>query len=238
MFKLPFLIFSCYRKIKSKIKLFTRNVLAQLLFYSKDLVLRLLINPQENFFTHEILEKSITKNGWKIGKHTYGHPKIIGSGRAHLEIGDYCSIADDVTLILANHNYRHISTYPFTNIFTDGQGQEQEQKVDLHAFSRGAIVIGNDVWIGQGATVFSGVRVGNGAAIGAGSYVREDVPDYAIVTGNPASVQRYRFSHSSISKLLELSWWDWDPDIVISNKEIFLLQETEFFSELEKRNLM
>ena len=51
---------------------------------------------------------------------------------------------------------------------------------------------GNDVWIGSGANILRGVRIGNGAVIGASSVVTKDVPAYAIVVGNPARVLRLR----------------------------------------------
>ena len=82
------------------------------------------------------------------------------------------------------------------------------------------------------------MAIGNGAVIGAGSFVRSDVPDYAIVIGNPSQVIRYRFSPKTILKLLEISWWNWEPDLVIKNKDIFLLSEQDFFQELERRKLV
>ena len=54
------------------------------------------------------------------------------------------------------------------------------------------IYIGNDVWIGHRVIVLPGVHIGNGAVIGAGAVVTKDVPDYAIVGGNPARVIKYR----------------------------------------------
>ncbi len=209
----------------------------KLIEYVRKLVIKTLHQyPDTRFFTHEFLEKEISAFQWKVGKYTYGRPKIIGSGRAQLEIGNYCSIADDVTFILANHNYRHISTFPFTNVFSDLRIDAKSN--DPHAATRGAIIVGSDVWIAQGATLFPGVRIGHGACIGAGAYVRQDIPDYAIVIGNPAIIVKYRFSPETISRLLELKWWDWDSKTVIANKDIFLLPEHNFFLELENRNLI
>lgn len=213
-------------KVKLRLKQFLRQWVQNMIS----------ISPEGKFFTLDFLEVQANHYNWHIGKNTYGNPKIIGAGRAHLQIGDYCSIADDVTLILANHNTGHISTYPFMNIFKHESGNLDQ--LDLHARSNGAIDIGNDVWIGQGATIFSGVAIGNGAVIGAGSFVRSDVPDYAIVIGNPSQVIRYRFSPKTILKLLEISWWNWEPDLVIKNKDIFLLSEQDFFQELERRKLV
>lgn len=64
------------------------------------------------------------------------------------------------------------------------------------------VEIGEDVWIGYGATVVSGIRVGNGAVIAAGAVVVHDVPDFAIVAGNPARVVSTRFDFAQGSEHL------------------------------------
>jgi virginiamycin A acetyltransferase len=66
------------------------------------------------------------------------------------------------------------------------------------------------VWIGYGATILSGVKIGHGAIVGAKSLVSKDVPNYAIVAGNPARVIGFRFNDSQIDELLKLAWWNWE----------------------------
>ena len=66
------------------------------------------------------------------------------------------------------------------------------------------MIIGNDVWIGVGAIILSGVKIGSGAIIGAGAVVVKDVPPYAIAAGNPARVVKFRFSQDQIEKLLKI----------------------------------
>jgi len=75
-------------------------------------------------------------------------------------------------------------------------------------------VIGNDVWVGAAALVLKGVTVGDGAVIGAGSVVTKDVPPYAIVTGNPAQIIRYRFDDATIKRLLSSTWWNREPEFI------------------------
>lgn len=60
------------------------------------------------------------------------------------------------------------------------------------------IIIDDDVWIGYGAVVFTGVHIHRGAIIAAGSIVTKDVPAYAIVAGNPAKIKGYRFTEKEI----------------------------------------
>ncbi|MBS7669878.1 CatB-related O-acetyltransferase [Croceicoccus sp. 1NDH52] len=74
----------------------------------------------------------------------------------------------------------------------------------------GPIVIGNDVWIGEGAFISLGVKIGDGAVIAARAVVTRDVPPFAIVGGTPAKVLRYRFPPETIALLLKSEWWRYD----------------------------
>lgn len=124
-----------------------------------------------------------------------------------LRIGKFCMIASDVTFIMngANHLSDAISTYPFA-IF----GGDWSSAMDGKSYpTKGDTVIGNDVWIGYGATIMPGVTIGDGAIIATKSVVTKEVAPYAIVGGNPAKEIRKRFSEDKIEALLELAWWDW-----------------------------
>jgi serine acetyltransferase len=68
------------------------------------------------------------------------------------------------------------------------------------------------VWIGHGATVLPGVKVGDGAVIGAGAVVTKDVAAYAVVGGVPAKTIRQRFPAPIAERLQTLAWWDWEHD--------------------------
>ncbi|MEA5447868.1 CatB-related O-acetyltransferase [Leptolyngbya sp. CCNP1308] len=124
-----------------------------------------------------------------------------------LIIGKFCSIASDVKFIMngGNHRTDWFTNYPFP-IF--GQGWESVMPSEWP--HKGDTVIGNDVWIGYGATLLPGVQVGDGAIIAAQSVVTKSVPPYAVVGGNPAQLIRYRFDEATIEALLDLQWWHWD----------------------------
>ncbi len=132
-----------------------------------------------------------------------------------LKIGKFCMIASDVTFIMngANHLTESISTYPFAIFGKDWsnamEGREYPKKKDT--------VVGNDVWIGFGATIMPGVQIGDGAIIATKSVVTKDVAPYAIVGGNPAKEIRKRFSDEKIKNLLEIRWWDWPAEKITSN---------------------
>ena len=72
------------------------------------------------------------------------------------------------------------------------------------------MVVGNDVWIGFRAAIMSGVKVGDGAVIGAGAIVTADVPPYGIVVGVPGRLLRRRFDDGTVDALQRIRWWDWD----------------------------
>jgi serine acetyltransferase len=74
------------------------------------------------------------------------------------------------------------------------------------------VVIENDVWIGLDAVILSGVRIRNGAVIGARSVVTRDVDAYSIVAGNPARKVRERFTRKQIDALQEIARWNWAED--------------------------
>ena len=122
-----------------------------------------------------------------------------------LIIGKFCQIASGVRFIMngANHAMNGISTYPF-EVF--GKGWSNAPSTDLN---KGDTVIGNDVWIGNSATIMPGVKIGHGAIIGSNALVTKDVDPYTIVGGNPGRLIRNRFERKTIDFLLELAWWDW-----------------------------
>ena len=84
---------------------------------------------------------------------------------------------------------------------------------------KGDTIIGNDVWIGENATILPGVHIGDGAIIGANSVVAKDIDPYSIAVGNPCRVVKKRFDDETIEKLLELKWWDWDEERIFDNLE-------------------
>lgn len=134
----------------------------------------------------------------KVGKETYGKLNVSNVTDSKLIIGDYCSIADGVKFLVGiDHPQNHISTFPF-NV--------KILKKNAEAISKGDIVIDDDVWIGYGATILSGVHIGQGAVIAAGAVVSKDVPPYAIVGGVPAKVIKCRFSEELIKELLKVDY--------------------------------
>ena len=168
--------------------------------------------------TRSHLSAEMAAFSWHIGDHTYGRPLILEAGLGSLHIGRFCSIADDVKIVLSNHRTDLITTYPFSTL--RAQWPRAPHLPD-HTTGRG-VTIGNDVWIGVSAVILAGVTIGDGAVIGAGTVVTKDVPAYAVVAGNPARVIRSRFPDSVVPKLQERAWWDWDDDKIGRYLDIIL----------------
>jgi acetyltransferase-like isoleucine patch superfamily enzyme len=160
-----------------------------------------------NFYTDDLLKDC--KHLVKVGKFTYGKPEILHWGEnAKLKIGKYCSIANDVVVFLGgNHRVHAVTTYPF-EVFHEWAGKDKIE-IKEYALSKGDVVIGNDVWIGHGATILSGIKIGDGAIIGTRAVVTHNVLPYSIVAGNPAREIKKRFDDVTVEKLLKLKWWDW-----------------------------
>ena len=129
----------------------------------------------------------------------------------NIQIGRYTSIAPDVTFIVdMNHDYRR----PCQGRIA-GATYNRPDRIKR----KGQIVIMNDCWIGERATIMSGVTIDDGAVVAAESVVTKDVPAYAIVAGNPARIIGYRFSKEQIEKLLLIRWWNWDAEKVLDASE-------------------
>ncbi|MDK9781860.1 CatB-related O-acetyltransferase [Vibrio sp. B172a] len=142
-----------------------------------------------------LMGDSVTQQEWQEG--AYGEvDKLI--------IGKFCSIASGATFMMAGnqgHRVDWISTFPFSP-------EEFGEDVQSGFERAGDTVVGNDVWIGSEAMIMPGVKIGDGAVIGARSVITKDVPPYSIVVGHNQIV-RQRFDDECVAMLLEIKWWDW-----------------------------
>ncbi|MDE1896037.1 MAG: CatB-related O-acetyltransferase [Rhodospirillales bacterium] len=180
-------------------------------------------------YTKDHLKDLIEAGVATVGEHTYGLPTVRRwPGSANLHIGRYCSIAEEVLIFPGgNHRSDWVTTYPFSHI----NGWEAAHQIKGHPSTRGDIIIGNDVWVGFGSLILSGVTIGDGAVIGARSVVTKSVPPYAIVAGNPAKIMRYRFSKRAVKRLLEMQWWNWPHEKVEVATLKLLSRDVEGFLE-------
>lgn len=186
--------------------------------------------PDGSLYPGTVLLKQVVDNPQiEIGDYTYASdfdppkdwgrrlaPYLFPFSQERLIIGKFCQIAQGVRFITAsaNHSQAGLTCYPFPVFSLETRAGYQCDLRDT--------VIGHDVWLGYGSMVLPGARIGHGSIIGAGAVVRGEIPPYAVVTGNPGTVVRHRFSPDGITRLLNLKWWDW-PHEAIKHAEAALL---------------
>ncbi len=153
------------------------------------------------FMTHD-------KPGLSLGVHSYCGLRFSNHFNVPVKVGNFSSLAGDITIVGGHHPGIHdacVSTFPFKEVLN----------FDYPYCKDGdPVTIGNDVWIGMYASIFSGVTIGDGAVIGAHCVVTKDVGPYQIMMGNPCRVLRTRFNDGQIDALLQIRWWDWHIDAI------------------------
>jgi len=161
----------------------------------------------------KIGDRSFPMEVVSVGKGSYGTiiiQSLYVTEKEKITIGNYVSIAPNVTFLLGvNHQINTATTFPFHSKLI--------QRSSIDAISKGPIVVEDEVWIGTGAMIFSGVTVGKGAIVAAGAIVTKDVPAYAIVGGNPAKVIRFRFSAEIISIIKPIHFINFSDEWIKKN---------------------
>ena len=151
-----------------------------------------------------------------VGKHSY----IQKNSRIfNCNIGNFCSIASNVSIAPGLHVMTGVSTHPSFYLkntplaitFAEKDVFEPQKEVS----------IGHDVWIGENVIILDGITVGTGAIIAAGSVVSKNVEPYCVVGGVPAKLLKYRFSSDIIAALLKSEWWNRPNSWLKENYESF-----------------
>lgn len=196
-------------------------------------------NKYQNYKTisdKATVKNSVLKEDVRIANSASVRKSVIGDfssiGRntkvTHARIGKFCAISWDATINAINHPVSHltISAFPYVprvGSFVKKRTQDYEY-----------VDIGNDVWVGAHSIIMPGVKIGDGAVIAAGAIVTKDVPAYAIVTGIPARILKYRFEKKVREELLNIQWWNIDKKIIKENIHLFQKQVTlETIDELK-----
>ncbi len=137
-----------------------------------------------------------------IGAYSYGACFKRGVFGPGTQIGRYVSMGSKVRAFQANHPVDRLSTHAF--FFNSDLGFIPKTNVPFTFLS-----VEHDAWIGESVVITPGCsRIGLGAIVGAGSIVTKDVPDFAVVGGNPAKILKYRFTDVIQEKIRQSKWWE------------------------------
>ena len=197
---------------------------------------------QSTFEGHNTVYSNSSILNSSIGLCTY-----IGDGSyiSHTKIGHFCSLAENVRIAIGNHPTSvFVSTFPSFYYDTRSQigftlhnGKPIYDGLDKYPKGENGyqVVVGNDVWIGCNCTILGGVRIGDGAIVGAGSVVTKDVPPYSIVAGVPAKVIKYRFTEEQIKILESIKWWEWPMEKIQQNYMAFSNID-DFITQFKDKN--
>ena len=183
---------------------------------ARALIMKIIYRLEGGEFYSQTLRKIFKEfHGVEIGMYTHGGCFRAGNFDRHTTIGRYCSIAVTARAMNRNHPMDYKSTHGF--FFNPALNYAPKDTVEYTP-----LAIGNDVWIGHNAIIMPNVRtVSNGAVIGAGAVVHNDVPPYGVVVGNPGRVVRYRFRKEVIEELLNSKWWEKSIEELKPNLEEF-----------------
>ena len=204
---------------------FFKKIIIQLRHKGVKVSASALVNIKSTFGgNNSIFAKSVFNGHLGFSSYIGTNSYIVGY------VGNYCSIGNEVKVITGRHPVNEfVSTSPFfySSIkscpkMLQKESVYKEHKKVLFNGNEYSCVIGNDVWIGSHAIILEGIKIGDGAIVGAGAVVTKDVPPYAVVAGSPAKIIKYRYPDDVISKLLDSKWWNWDLETIKKNLPLFL----------------
>jgi len=193
-----------------------------------------LASPPENYKVHEFpngdkayIHKSANIGHLTINRYSYINQNVTMNGKYPIRIGAFCSIAANVYCwTYESHHTNYPTTFPLNAIL--GMQVGYPNCVDKPE----GVVIGNDVWIGEGARIMPGVKIGDGCVIGARAVVTKDCEPYGVYVGIPAHQTKKRFPAKMIEQLLKIQWWNWPIEKIQRNIDFFSTDLNQFDGNL------
>jgi len=161
------------------------------------------------------------KRNLSVEKHSYQNGNLKVRGKTKVHIGSYCAFGKNISIMSENHDKRFISMQGLFYKSMFGTPHPGNQIFPNPFKTKGPITIGSDVWIGDNSLILSGVTIGHGAIVAAGSIVTRNVSPYSIVAGSPAKEIKMRYKSEIISSLLSIKWWEWTVEKIRDNQKLF-----------------
>ena len=160
----------------------------------------------------------------EAGIESYHNGNFLIRGNQKIKIGSYNAFGKNISIITEYHdtNFIAIQGTIYSKIFSRPHPGTLIEPPNKER-TKGGVSIGNDVWIGDGCYIMSGVIIGDGACIAANSVVTKNIDPYTFYAGVPAKKIKPRYEKDTISFLLELQWWNWTPNKIKRNEQLFYL---------------
>ena len=174
---------------------------------------------------------------WECGEAKIGRYSYFGSNLAQackygelMCVGSFTAI-NETAYMDVNHQMNMTTVNDIIPFNAENKAKFNEKCLrdpkNPYLMNDKTLIIGNDVWIGANVFINSSTvtSIGDGAIIGAGAVVLEDVPPYAIVVGVPAKIKRYRYTPEMIETLLRIKWWEWSVEKINENADALMSPE-------------
>ena len=221
------------------------SLLRKIFYILKSLYIKLFVPGVHVSLSSEIKSIRRIDAPVKIGKSTFisgsiGRYSYIGNKCVlNAKIGSFCSIANNVKTIEGLHPLHFVTTSPalYSTMKQCGTSIATENIFNDITFYDNecvAVVIENDVWIGENVLIKGGIKIGTGACIAMGAVVVKDVEPYSIVGGCPAIEIRKRFDSETADLLLYSCWWEKSDNWLRQNWRAFS-NVSEFLSKYKKK---
>jgi acetyltransferase-like isoleucine patch superfamily enzyme len=184
--------------------------------------------PAAPVSTNKVSKLALLFNGVDMHNTVVGDYSYIGRNSIvhNTTIGKFSSIGPNAVIGYGEHPVNFVSTSP---VFYQSTTSFDIKPQKDYFFGHQGVDIGSDVWIGANCFLRNGIKVGHGAIIGAGAVVTKDVPPYAVITGVPGSIRKFRFSDEVVEKLLAIEWWNWDLNTIKSSHSHFTTSDINGF---------
>ena len=186
------------------------------------------------------LVKESTLGAWTaVGARTQIQESILGDYSyvsndcdiIYSTIGKFCSIASQVRINPGNHPLWRAALHHFTYRSRSYDLCPEDDHEFFNWRRAHPVLLGDDVWIGHGAILLPGVKIGTGAVVGAGAVVTKDVRPFTIVAGVPAKTLRRRLQPEVEAAYMRIRWWDWPREKLAAALEDFRALNAEQFAE-------
>jgi acetyltransferase-like isoleucine patch superfamily enzyme len=193
--------------------------------------------PPENYNVHDFpngdkayIHKSANIGHLTIDRYSYVSQNVVLNGKYPIKIGAFCSVAANVYCwTYESHHTTYPTTFPLHVVL--GMHVNYSDCVE----KPDGVIIGNDVWIGEGARIMPGVKIADGCVIGARAVVTKDCEAYGIYVGVPAKQVEKRFPENMIEQLLKIQWWKWPIEKIRQNATFFSIDLNRFDGDLSQK---